>query len=451
MASTQIRLLAGFLFLLALLFFVSAGIAIAVFVNSTTEVVYESQAVFQIAPKWIAGNGVSDTKVDKLVELCDLPHGQLLSSHANVESCLTENNLFPLDSFFDLSNEQCVDQTLGNLEVFQIREDAKIYKVVMHSSNPLDCATIVNNLVNHYYKKLVLDAPDMRSHFAFKMLEGARIGNQISPVLPINLSIGVGAAVLLAATLWFFLNPFKFKYPFSVAELIVVLTLTSLFITAGMAIVRWLDGSAEYVSTSRILIQDKAIESSTPRSAKEKRLLDLSRIPHHVLFKQYNQIEQGLEKNNLYVLDIFMDLAKEEANCHVQENLDIVPDLNVPHGFKISFHASNPDECKRVLEKLIATYLDSLDEQYEEIQHNNLKLNSAAAENGTATPEFGMPHQYQTKLLTPASDAVPVLKRQSSRVASLFAGYAAGLLILVAWLVWRATRDLGNKKQFSTT
>ena len=105
MASMHKRLFAGLLFSLVLAFFAVGGIAIAVFVNSTTEIVYESQSIFQIAPKWVAGNGVSDSKVNKLVELCDLPHGQVLSSRSFVESCLTENNLFPLDSFFDLSKK----------------------------------------------------------------------------------------------------------------------------------------------------------------------------------------------------------------------------------------------------------------------------------------------------------------------------------------------------------
>lgn len=151
------------------------------------------------------------------------------------------------------------------------------------------------------------------------------------------------------------------------------------------------------------------------------------------------------------MLDIFIVLAKEEAICHVQDQLDIVPDLNEPERFEISFRAGNPEQCQQVLEKLIASYFKSLDTQYQEIQRFNLKLKREAAENGAAPPEFGLPNQYQTELLTPASDAVAVLRRPSSWVASLFAGYAAGLLMLCIWLVWRATRDHSNKNQLSTS
>ncbi len=451
MASTPIRILAGCLFLLTLLAFATGGFAIAIFVNSNSRVVYESHAVFHITPRWIAGNGVSASKVEKLVNLCDMPHGERLTSRSLIKSCLTVNQLFQLDSFVDQSEEQSIVQTLENLEVSQISEDANVYKVVLHAANPQDSAVIANSLISSYYEKLNLEVPDMQGHFAFRLLEVARIGDQIYPVLPINISIGVGAAVLIAAALWFSLNPFKFKYPpISLGEMIGVSTLILLFTAAGMALAWRLEGTSDYESASTVLIQDNAIDSAPPKTEQEKRLVELSRIPNGVLFSQYRHIERALENGNLFILDIFAGMGKEEVVCHVQKNLTIVSDPVDSNLFEITYRADNPENCQQVLETLIAAYSNFLDEQYDTILRVSQNKNEAARI-GNAPAEFGLPIQYQTKVLKPATDAVSVFGNPSSWIACLFTGFTAGLLILAVWLVWRATRDLGNTNQYSAT
>ena len=74
MASTPMRLLAASLFLLAVLLIGLAGSAIGIFINSTTSIVYQSSAVFQIAPSWIPTDKAPDATAEQLVELCDLDH-----------------------------------------------------------------------------------------------------------------------------------------------------------------------------------------------------------------------------------------------------------------------------------------------------------------------------------------------------------------------------------------
>ena len=62
-----------------------------------------------------------------------------------------------LDSFVDLSKEECVDLVQRNLNINEIA-DAGVYEVSLQIGNPQDVATILNNLVDQYRRRTLRDS-----------------------------------------------------------------------------------------------------------------------------------------------------------------------------------------------------------------------------------------------------------------------------------------------------
>ena len=273
----------------------------------------------------------------------------------------------------------------------------------------------------------------------------ARVGEQIYPILPKNLAIGAGSGILLAILFWFLINPFRFKRPpVTFFELIVTLAVIALCLVGGMSIFSQFDDLAEYQSTITVDIRDTAAEAAQPDSDSKKRLIDLAKIPHEILFKQYRIIEYGMHRNNLFGRDTFLELSKEEGIEHVQERLEIESAADGSNALKISFRHSSPKDCKEILEKLVESYFRSLERQNGSSVDEHEAYQQRAEENGDTAQEFGLPRQFQAKILEPASEAVFVGRRLTSTSPRMLGGIIGGLLGLIACLVWRASRDGNN-------
>ena len=453
MASRTKRLLAGFLFLQTVFLFTIAGGAIAVYYDTTCENVYESRAVFHVTPKWVVSDDVSEDKVQELVGFCDAPHEQLIASPADVEKCFVQNNLFVLDSLRNLPKEECISRTVANLEVAEVGTDTNIFQAVLRSSDPNDAQTILNNLVDFRRHSLQRAAPELQPDasnkqtvFSFNYLEDARYGENVWPGLPTTFAIFVFPAIVLAIPIWFFANLFRFKYPrVSLLSWLVLFLMTAVFVVGAIGLAWWFDGMTEYESTAKVLFENVTVETAEKNTAAEKRLAELSDVPHEILFQQYNQIERSLERNNLFVLDIFEDFAMEDCIDLVQQDLS-VSELEESGAFEIRFRSLDPDDSQTVLANLIASYSNTLAEQHQRIQDLKVVAGRAAVDAGENENVFGAPVLAKATILEPASKSVSVLRMPKMVEPFVFLGVLAGLFSCVLWFAWRATCDITPDK-----
>ena len=448
MASPVKRLLAGFLFLLTVLIFAVIGGVIALIYSENCERVYESRAVFHVGPKWVAGDDVSHDKVQELVGFCDAPHEQLIASPADVEKCLEQNNLFVLYSLKNLSKEECVSRTIANLEVAEVGTDTNIFQLVLRSSDPNDAQTILNNLVNsrhgslqHAAPELQPDASNKQTVFSFNYLEHARYGDNVWPILPVILAVFVLPGIVLAIPIWFYANPFRFKYPrISMAGWLVLFLMTVVFVVGAVGVAWRFDGMTEYESTAKVLFENVTAETAEKNTAAEKRLAELSDFRHDILFQQYNRIENCLGRNNLFVLDVFEDYAKEDCIELVQQNLT-VSKLDELGQFEIRFRSENPQESQAVLAALVDSYSKTLREKHQRIQRLKEVAEKAAIDAGENAKVFGTPVLAKASVLEPASKSVSVLRMPKMVEPFVILGLLAGLFSCVLWFAWRATCD----------
>ena len=436
MSKAVYRVLAAFIFLVFVGFFAAFGGGIGMAVNSFSNVTYESKAMFRIGPEWIIGDKVPQATIDQLLKIAEMPHDQHFASKSNIKSCLVKNNLFVLDSFVDLSAEQVVDLVESNLIVSKPTPNSNIIKLVYHSSDPQDSATILNNLIKHYHDEL--SEPEIHEHVHFVNLEVARVGNQISPNLAFNFPIGVCSGILFGITFWFLLNPFKLNpHQYSVLQIALLFIAVSACFAVGVMAVR-MTKETLYASTATISITDDANDKAASATAVEQSIAQFAQEPHDFLIRQYHSIESALEKNNLFVLDSFVDLAKEEVILYVQDNLKATTNEENPGTIEISYRSPIPIDAELVLDALTKTYLDGLQHQNEKRQNKrSLALNNEtdAADESLA---FGIPKQYQSQLIQPASKATktdaagPLLD-----IPAILAGLAAAVLCLVVCLaIW---------------
>ena len=443
MASTTRRVFASISCLLALLLISLAGAVTGMLVNANTPVIYRSSSIFQIAPNWIAGENVSGETVDRIVELLDQPHETTLSSPSFLEECLEQNNLFVLDSFVDLSKEECFPKVLDNLTIEQIAEDG-IYKLTLLTNNPQDSATLVNNMVRQFANRLKQDHPELTSHYTFRVLEVGRIGEQTWPILPINLFSGLFAGFLFTAIMWFLINPFRLQPPrFSLRELGILTAVLVSLMTVAFFTAQQLTKVREYETTSRIQIVDRTLAQAMPNRPPETRLVELARTPHEHLLNRYIFIDSALNRSGLYDVDTLAEMSKEEAIEHIQNRMDIESEAD--DTYLLRFQADTPQDSQILLDSLIDNYLESLkSSNRKRLQAQEMRADPEKYEL-TEDLEYGIAKQFETKVLQPASTPVPVTRSPLNIIPGLMAAALVALLVMLVYLTWRASRDADSE------
>ena len=435
------QILAGVTFLCVLFVFSIVGIIAGAWCSSFSAAKYQSRSIFQIAPEWVAGNQIPAATVEKLVEICELPHDELICERESIRACLVKNQLFVLDCFSGLGQTQALEYVAKNVEVRSLTENAEngiAYEVVLTTSNAQDTATILNNLVNHYPDKLRADYPGMQPHYAFKLLQHARIGKYSSPNRLAYISLGVCGGVFLAAALWFLINPFRLKLrPISFIQLISALLILVICVSAGSVIGDWVNGKTMFICSAQFSIADNIAEHEREQSGLAKRLAALAREPHELMISQFKFIDRVLHKNGLYDLSIFRrGKGSHDVIEMVQQNMEVVVD---PEGrYTITFRAENADDCQQVVEALTKTYVKELE------QRNLNALYGEIAPRVTQVKQkvSGIPRLFEAEMVGP-----PSASSGTTFVAGVpvnmewLVGMSSRLFGLVICLAWFATRD----------
>ncbi len=77
-----------------------------------------------------------------------------------------------------------------------------------------------------------------------------------------------------------------------------------------------------------------------------------------------NLILKCLETNNLYNLESFDEMAREEVVPFVRENLEVIPDKEEPFIYELTYKATDAYDAKTILNNIIATYQNELETMY---------------------------------------------------------------------------------------
>ncbi|MDG2186163.1 MAG: polysaccharide biosynthesis tyrosine autokinase [Mariniblastus sp.] len=85
---------------------------------------------------------------------------------------------------------------------------------------------------------------------------------------------------------------------------------------------------------------------------------------HDRIINQEITVHNCLENNNLFVLDSLADLPEDEAVAEVLENLEIEPEREDPYNFQLSFRSTDGDDTQTILNNLIETYRNELEDEY---------------------------------------------------------------------------------------
>ncbi len=85
---------------------------------------------------------------------------------------------------------------------------------------------------------------------------------------------------------------------------------------------------------------------------------------HDRIINQEITVYNCLKGNNLFVLDSLADLPEDEAVTEVLENLEIEPDREDPFNFQLSFRSTDGDDTQTILNNLIETYRNELEDEY---------------------------------------------------------------------------------------
>ena len=450
MATTSRRILAGVAFWTALAITTLVGGAIGLFYNANSDVIHESRAVFQVAPNWKAVGDLSKAEAAQLMKVCRLAHDDRIRSSAEVRECLQVANLFQLDSFIDLSKDECVDLVISSMVVQPIADHGAVYEIVLRSTVPQDSATLSNNLIKHYHDSLKRDFPEIADEILLTCWELARIGEQIHPDIRLTYPIGLCAGFLLASVTWFLINPFRFKLQRVVWWQWLVGLLTACF-ACGLILVWWTIAEPPFQSAAQVsLIVD---EQAALKSGLDPQLETLlQEESHEFLLQRFATIEKACEMNNLFVLDIFIDCSKEEVVRDViQENLAVQLVDGNSSTLDIQFRAQEPEQCRQVLQTLVDHYIEVVESKY------RFAASDEADSRETATASM-----VAVELVQPASEAVKIsqnlkwngtlrsspfgrnsLNRPRSQfgVFLILFGRFFGLVPLGLWLCWLYTRD----------
>ena len=401
---------------------------------------YESRCRFQIGPKWILGEGVEQETAEKVAQICEMPHEAQIGNWINIERCLSKNNLYVLDGFVDLSKDEITDFVQQNLVVKKISNKGQLYELKLRTYNPQDSATLLNNLVKSHCDSLNSEFPDdaFYDHIYFINLEVARIGNQVPSTQTTNLALGGLAGALLIAV--FLIPPSVFRFN-STADAIGRIGFI-LVVAVGCFCTGFIGLSLAYSQTMHeseavISIQDNLDLQNSEKNELAYQMLKAAEQPHSLLIKQYSFIERALEKNNLFVLDNFINFAKEEAVEFTQANLNVTEDRNDATKFEIKFASTNPGDSVKVLNALIQSYFEALENHCE----NAIQEAKIAAEaNDNRLSEFGSPVLFKTQLISQPTEPKTMRFYNVPFMAKFTAGWllsVVGLIILYAWLaIW---------------
>ena len=432
----------AFFFFLGVLVLICS--AVAMFWNAAANAIYESKTVFQITPTVVSDGQVDEKTIEKLVELGELPHGQRISSPTLVGTCITANGLFVLDSFVGMPATQVVGTTAANVQVTELGLESNIYEVSLTSSNPQDCATILNNLVRSYLLQLEKEYPEFTGHYEFRLLAFARVGDQIYPILPYNIAIGMVAALIVATVVWFLFDPLAMKYSrFSIADVVWMIMLAACFFCLALALKWYSGGITEYESTALLQIKDQVAQEADGGTEFEQRLFELNQENHFKILTQYLTVENALTKNNHFVLDPFRKLAKEEVVEFVQDNLHARPDTKNPNDILISYRSKDPAVAKDVLQGLVDSYEKSLKKRSETGDDSWLQLQQYKVANGLEKSPFLASKKFLTQVVQQPTAGQSVTSRlQMQRTESLIAAFIAVWLAIACYLTWKATRGL---------
>ena len=79
-----------------------------------------------------------------------------------------------------------------------------------------------------------------------------------------------------------------------------------------------------------------------------------------------NLILKCLETNNLYNLESFDEMAREDVVPHIRENLEISPDKEEPFIYELTYKATDAYDAKTILNNIIATYQNELETEYQD-------------------------------------------------------------------------------------
>ena len=400
---------------------------------------YTSRAIIQIQPIWLYGNGMSEETAEKI---CELPHLQHLSAESTIQSCLERSNLFVLDSFANFSKEEAVAEVINNLIVKRSVDSGNIFTLELQLESPQDSATMVNNLVNYYYSELMSENPPFfRKHFVFRNLEVARIGNIIEPEQSTNLLLGALIASAMVMLTLFPLNPFDLSQnSFSFGGVVATLIFGLFCFCTGFFIFSFLSRQPVYHSSAVVEIQDNCVATGNSENVLGDRLAKLSKVPHEFVIRSYAVIETALEQNNLFILDSFSNMSKEEAVRYVQDNLKVKKVNGNGNKFELESLTIRPQDCERIVDGIIRSYFQALDDFGEAIE---IKAKVAATENQIGLPdEFGIPVQYESELLSKPSPSQLMYKESAALVPKILAGWTTFLLGFVVLLIWsKSTRE----------
>ena len=432
------RVLAGFLFLSAMLSAFVIAFVFAMAYDAKCPLVFESKSIFQISPNWIADDNVSEAAVTRLVEFCDQPHEDLIASPAMIEDCLIKNNLLVLDAFRDVDKEDAALETAKNLSVKKLDGTSNVYELVYQCSDPNDTQTILNNLVETYRSHLETENPEVVNDYRFRLHESAQYGEQVSPILPWTLAKFVLPIMAVVALLWFLINPFKFDSPgLGVMDPFIWLVATSLFAAIMVGSV-FVTKEPEYECSAKVQFNDSILEATGKGSTQNLRLAVLNKSPHDVLIRQYNHIDQVLDRNNLYVLDCFEDFAKEDCMDNVQQSLKFEPDPASPNTLKIRYRSYDKLDSMAVLNNLIRGYSFQLKKEHQKIAEQHQARSNEAASSGKQPADHGVPVQYTVAVIEAAEEGQPA-GFEFTKPMLLAIGIIASVLGTIVWLTRRAT------------
>lgn len=96
-------------------------------------------------------------------------------------------------------------------------------------------------------------------------------------------------------------------------------------------------------------------------------ILSVRDVRHDQLFAQHRFVEECLSENRLQRLRAFEDIAEDKIVQRVCENLSVTQNKEEPSIYKVVYRCSRPDDCQVVLNNLIASYKNNLDEQEEQV------------------------------------------------------------------------------------
>ncbi|MCH2179252.1 MAG: polysaccharide biosynthesis tyrosine autokinase [Mariniblastus sp.] len=85
---------------------------------------------------------------------------------------------------------------------------------------------------------------------------------------------------------------------------------------------------------------------------------------HDRIINQEITVDTCLRSNNLFVLDSLSDLPEDEAVAEVLKNLEIEPEREDPFNFQLSFRSTDGDDSQTILNNLIETYRNELENEY---------------------------------------------------------------------------------------